>query len=102
MFEASFSPRSNKLTRMRRFAQPVQILLLCAMLSIVIFQGRRVAAGIEVPVGQDAFRDAAQAQTIADGGWQSDQFFLGERLWYNPLTPALVAAMHKVSGAPIL
>ena len=52
-------------------------------------------------VGIDLYRDMALAQTMLDSGYGPDPNYLGERTWYNPLVPALTAAVSAVTGAPV-
>jgi hypothetical protein len=61
-----------------------------------------VTTGLHLPPDPDLFRSAAITQTIADGAWTADPFFAGESNWYNPLVPAIVAALHGITGTPIL
>lgn len=49
----------------------------------------------------DHFRDIAHAQTIRDGGFLSDPFYLDETTWYNPLVPTIIAAISYVIDAPV-
>ncbi len=53
------------------------------------------------PVENDLYRDLAAAQSISDGFAGADPAFLGERWWYNPLVPAVVALIAKVLGLPL-
>lgn len=77
-------------------------LIAVVLLIVAVREGLRVTSGLHVPPDPDLFRDAAQAQTMADGVWGGDPFFAGEFLWYNPLVPALVALLHAVTRTPIL
>jgi hypothetical protein len=80
----------------------LDVLLGAAMLALAVAAAVLSTAGLTVPPDPDLFRDAAQARAISDGAWSADQFFAGERVWYNPLVPGLVALIHKVTGAPVL
>jgi hypothetical protein len=53
------------------------------------------------PYDIDFQREIAQAQVLVDGAWSSEPFYLGERLWYPPLGPALVAALARLTGLPV-
>ena len=73
------------------------LLLMCAL---ALHEGVQATAGLEWPWDRDAFRNIAQAQTAADGGWLSDPFFLDESAFYNPLLAWLVGALSRWLGQP--
>jgi hypothetical protein len=72
-----------------------------AMLAIAFAVAVRATHDLDWPYGVDAFRDLAQAQTLADTGRLSDPFYRGERAWYSPLGPALVAGLATVTAADV-
>jgi hypothetical protein len=76
----------------------VAVAILCAPPFVLGIQGTR---GLSWPDDPDFFRDIAQAQSFADGHLLDDPFYRGESLWYNPLVPALVAGLSKITGAPV-
>ena len=53
------------------------------------------------PSEWDLLRDIGTAQMILDGRYPEDPILPGETLWYNPLTGALLAAAHRLSGIPL-
>lgn len=53
------------------------------------------------PYDPDFFRAIAQAQVFADGQWDAEPFYRGEKAWYPPLAQALVALAAQASGAPV-
>jgi hypothetical protein len=53
------------------------------------------------PYDVDFYREIAQAQVFADGDWSAEAFYRGERVWYPPLAPALVAGLARLTGAPV-
>jgi len=55
-------------------------------------------ADLSWPHDADLYRNMAQAQVMADGDFFADPFYAGEKAWYNPLTPAVVALLHRVTG----
>jgi len=63
--------------------------------------GLNTTKGLEWPEDSDQFRDIASAQTMADGDLTSDNNYAGKKLWYNPLVPALIASLNKITGIPI-
>ena len=73
------------------------LLLMCAL---ALHEGIQATAGLEWPWDRDAFRNIAQAQTAADGGWLSDPFFLDESAFYNPLLAWLVGCLSRWLGQP--
>jgi hypothetical protein len=52
------------------------------------------------PADPDLYRDIAQAQTIADGALFADPHYRGEKAWHNPLLPAMVALVSRLTGLP--
>jgi hypothetical protein len=71
------------------------ILVVCA---VAVGHGLRTTSGLSWPFDEDLYRDIAQARTMADGAWLADPFYRGESIWYNPLTPALIAVTSKLGG----
>jgi hypothetical protein len=57
--------------------------------------------GLAWPYDPDGFRDIAIAQSIRDGNWTGDPLYAGERGWYSPLVPTVVAAVSAVAGTPV-
>ena len=53
------------------------------------------------PCENDLYRDLGAAQSILDGQGGIDPSYLGERRWYNPLLPALVAFASRVWHTPL-
>jgi hypothetical protein len=72
-----------------------------AIVAIAFAVAVRATHDLDWPYGVDAFRDVAQAQTLADTGRLSDPFYRGERAWYSPLGPALVAGLATVTGIDV-
>jgi hypothetical protein len=52
---------------------------------------------LEWPCENDLFRDMGAAQSILDGALGADPIYLGERWWYNPLVPAIVALTSRAT-----
>lgn len=63
--------------------------------------GLNTTKSLEWPEDSDQYRDIASAQTIADGDLTADNTYAGKKLWYNPLVPALIASLNKITGIPI-
>jgi hypothetical protein len=53
------------------------------------------------PCENDLYRDLGAAQSILDGNGGIDPSYLGERRWYNPLVPALVAFASRAQHTPL-
>ncbi|HEY0466331.1 MAG TPA: hypothetical protein VGC79_19105, partial [Polyangiaceae bacterium] len=53
------------------------------------------------PCENDLYRDLGAAQSILDGQGGVDPSYLGERRWYNPLVPALIALASRVWHTPL-
>ena len=79
----------------RRHAPLLVLLLVCLGL------GAWTTAGLTWPHDVDLYRNMAQAQTIADGAPFADPYYRGEKAWYNPLTPALVAGLSRLTGLDV-
>ena len=50
------------------------------------------------PIGWDLLRDVSMGQVMLDGRYPEDPILLNETLWYNPLTGAILAFGHLISG----
>ena len=80
----------------------LEALIVAGLIVVAVQETWRATAGLHLPPDPDLYRSAALTQSIADGGWIADPFFAGEWNWYNPLVPLSVAALHAVTGMPIL
>jgi hypothetical protein len=80
----------------------IDLVVLLACL-VTFWHGWRATYDLDWPPGTDLYRDTSIAQTMLDGGGLADPAYLGERLWYNPLVPALVAGISWLTrgSAPI-
>jgi hypothetical protein len=74
--------------------------LLAALLLLALAYGVAMTGSLDWPADSDLSRDSAQAMTVYDGDLLGDPQYVGETLWYNPLTPALIALIAKVSNQP--
>lgn len=74
---------------------------LLVLLAACLGLGVTHTAGLTWPHDADLYRNMAQAQTMADGDWFADPNYRGEKAWYNPLTPALIAVLHRITGIAI-
>ncbi len=73
------------------------VLLACL---VALGHGWHATHDLDWPPDFDLYRDASIAQTILDGYGLSDPAYTGERLWYNPLVPAVVAALSRLFRSP--
>ncbi len=80
-------------------AVPVVGLLVALLLAFIL--GVQTTGDLNWPADSDLARDAAQAMTIYDGDLLGDPQYRGELLWYNPLVPATVAALARLTGQPV-
>lgn len=77
-------------------------LLLVIMCSFAFWQGWQTTADLTWPPGdEDFYRDIAHAETILDGKFGADPLYRAEGAWYNPLTPALVASVARLTNLPL-
>jgi hypothetical protein len=79
--------------------------LFIALLVVAFSNGLRTTWRLQWPdkegAAGDLYRDMALAQTILDSGYGPDPTYLGERSWYNPLTPAIIAGVSAATGRPV-
>ena len=77
-------------------------MILALMCGVAFAQGIRATGDLDWPVGdEDLYRDIAHAQTILNGDYWADPFYRDEMLWYNPLTPTLVATAARMMDLPV-
>ena len=77
------------------------IAFLAVIITSAFVMGLITTRSLEWPGDSDNYRDIASAQTIADGELTSDNNYLNEKLWYNPLIPGLIALLNEITGVPI-
>ncbi len=68
------------------------------LVAIALINGIRTTAGVAWPYDLDQFRDIGMAQAILDHRYGTDHLYLGETIWYNPLTSAIAAAISSATG----
>ncbi|HVR21264.1 MAG TPA: hypothetical protein VMS65_16235 [Polyangiaceae bacterium] len=78
----------------------LDLVALALVLAVSLSAWREVRL-LEWPCESDLYRDLGAAQSIVDGFAGTDPAFLGERSWYNPLVPAIVALESQVSGVSL-
>lgn len=81
-----------------RWVAPVA---LAAIIASVGWRAHTWTAPLQWPHDLDVFRDIASAETMRQGHWLADAFYAGETIWYNPLTPALVAVLSLSTDVPV-
>src|SRR5438477_5845725 len=86
--------------RRRRVFDAWLVLVVSVLLGIALRSGWLATHDLQLPFDRDLFRDAASAQSMIDGQFPADPYYKGERNWYNPLGPAFVALLSRVSGVP--
>src|ERR1043166_6315048 len=72
--------------------------LFLAILVAAFLLSFKATHALITPFDPDLYRDTGQAYNILGGNFFGDGQFLGERQWYNPLVPTLVAAISEVFG----
>jgi len=77
------------------------ITFLITIISAAFVVGLNTTRNLEWPPDSDQYRDIASAQTMADGNLTADANYGDKKLWYNPLVPALIASLNKMTGIPI-
>ena len=76
---------------------------LCALVLLVaaFVAAFRTTRDLAWPQDHDLYRDMASAQSFLDEGFGQDPVYRGETVWYNPLTPLVVAAAQRLTGLPL-
>jgi hypothetical protein len=81
-----------------RFFFDLAFAVLCAF---ALSKGIQTTGGLTWPYDLDQFREIGMAQSILDGRYGTDHLYLGETVWYNPLTSTITAALAHFSGGPV-
>ncbi len=76
-------------------------LILVVLLVPALYLGWVTTRDLSWPPDVDLDRDIAQARTMADGELLADPFYRGETVWYNPLVPALIAGLSRLTGVAV-
>jgi len=82
----------------KRWIFDLAFALLCA---IAFFKSVRTTGDLSWPHDLDEFREIGMAQSVLDGRYGTDHLYLGETVWYNPLTSTVAAALAGASRVPI-
>ncbi|MGE5343856.1 MAG: hypothetical protein ACM3SY_20490 [Candidatus Omnitrophota bacterium] len=61
----------------------------------------KITRGLEWPKDLDNYRDIALTQTILDGGYGKDAYYLNEHIWYNPGHHFLMAGASVILHKPV-
>jgi len=67
----------------------------------LLYIGYNAVKDLTWPNDLDQFRDIAQTQTILDGGYGSDPYYLNEYIWYNPGLHFMFAAVSLLFNTPV-
>jgi hypothetical protein len=73
-------------------------LLVAALLGFALTRAVLATHECLWPIGWDLLRDVGMGQTLVEGRYPEDPILLGETLWYNPLTGAILALGNILSG----
>ena len=71
------------------------------LLAVAFAVTYRTTCDLTWPQDHDLYRDMASAQSLLDEGFGHDPCYLGEKIWYNPLVPAVMALAQRVTGLPL-
>ncbi len=74
-------------------------LLAAGLVLVALVGGLRATRGLAVPPEVDLYRDAGAAQSMLDGRLGEDPMYPGERSWYTPLVPAVIAVISAATDA---
>jgi hypothetical protein len=104
---AGVARRRSRISRSRIVSRWLPSTLALALIGVAFWFGLQTTRGLAFPgmdwtgVGIDLYRDISSAQTMLDAGYGPDPTYAGERTWYNPLTPAISAAVSTLTGRPV-
>jgi hypothetical protein len=68
------------------------------LLGLALFENLALTKGLTWPAFDIQYREMAAAQTLLDQGFGPDAAYLGESIWYNPLSSWIAAALSFASG----
>jgi hypothetical protein len=85
-----------------QFSELIIHIAVAAMIFFSFYKGQQAAVKVDWVFDKDMVRNISMAQSVLDGHPLSDSIFYGETLWYNPMLPALTAAVSKITGSPLL
>jgi hypothetical protein len=68
--------------------------------SLAVARNHAVVGDFSWPALDTQYRELAAAQTILDDRYGPDSTYRGERVWYNPMAPWIVAGLARVSDVP--
>lgn len=99
--------RRLRLTLSPFLGRRVPVVIFLAFLAVAFWTGLRTTSGLRWPdedplgAGIALYRDMSAAQTMLDSGYGLDPAYVGERTWYNPLSPAILAAVSAATGGSV-
>lgn len=76
-------------------------LIVAGMLGFSLVRAVGATIQVEWPPEWDILRDFGTAQSFLEGRYPEDPILAGKTLWYNPLTGAMLALFHLVSGISV-
>lgn len=77
-------------------------LAVAALIFFSFYKGLQAAKNVDWVFDKDMVRNISMAQSMIDGHPLADSIFRGETIWYNPMLPALTAAVSKVTGSSLM
>ena len=76
-------------------------LIIILFIGFAFSQGLRITKDLSWPYDEDLYRNIGHAQTILDGDYFADDLYLGEKQWYNPLVPTIVAGLSWLTKTSV-
>ena len=93
---------SRIISRVKADPEPFILDLFVVVMCLAAFvKGLVTVWDLSWPCDVDLYRDIGFAQSIRDGYFLSDPLYLGEKIWYNPLVPGIIALVSAISGLPV-
>jgi hypothetical protein len=85
-----------------KFSELIIHIAVAAMIFFSFYKGQQAAVKVDWVFDKDMVRNISMAQSMLDGYPLSDSIFYGETLWYNPMLPALTAAVSKITDSTLM
>jgi hypothetical protein len=83
-----------------RFERCAAVLLVLVMSGVAVVLNLPVTSDLVWPGFETQFRELAAAQTLLDEGYGPDSTYRDAKLWYNPLSGAMIAATSRTLDVP--
>ena len=67
----------------------------------LLYSGKQIIKDLEWPYDLDSYRDMAQVQTILDGDYGKDPYYLNEHVWYTPGCHFIIGGICLLMDKPV-